>query len=116
MQRTCVPGGVTHRLQELELPQVRQEVAMVGHVRRHVVLRARVEILLATRNWRFNSTNALAVETKDIYVIPAGSMCIGKKIAISRLDMHNTSEFAWTTHEHVYKRIHLRLVSVTVVV
>src|SRR5690606_30362314 len=52
VERALVPGGLAEGAVELELEDVRQEVAGVGHVRRDVVLRARVEPLLAARHRR----------------------------------------------------------------
>src|SRR5690606_4286402 len=47
VQRALEAGGVAQRLVELELQHVREEVARVWSVARHVVLRARVEVVLA---------------------------------------------------------------------
>src|SRR5689334_18585194 len=46
VQRALVARGLAHRPVELELQDAREEVAGVGDVRRHVVLRARIEVLL----------------------------------------------------------------------
>ncbi len=48
MQRALVAGRIAQALVELELQDARQEVAGVGGVARHVVLRARVEEFFAT--------------------------------------------------------------------
>ena len=45
---------------ELELQQIRQEVAGVRRVRRNVVLRARIEILFRARDWRCDALVLLA--------------------------------------------------------
>src|SRR5690606_12171257 len=52
VERALVAGGVAQRLVELELQHVREEVARVRRVARHVVLRARIEELLAARRGR----------------------------------------------------------------
>src|SRR5690606_33990527 len=49
VQRAGVAGGLAQRLVELELQQVRQEIAGVRGIARHVVLGTRVEELLAAR-------------------------------------------------------------------
>src|SRR3954470_15725120 len=47
VQRALVDRGLAHRAIELELQDPREKIAGVGHVRGHVVLRARIEVLLA---------------------------------------------------------------------
>ncbi len=44
IQRSRTPGHLRQRLMKLELQNVRQEIARIGHVRRHMILRARIEI------------------------------------------------------------------------
>jgi len=44
VQRPGAPGGPRQRPVELELQDVRQEIAHVRHVGRHVILRARIEV------------------------------------------------------------------------
>src|SRR5438132_6123578 len=52
VQRALLPRGLAHRAVELELQDAGEEVARVRHVRRHVVLRAGIEVLLAAWNRR----------------------------------------------------------------
>ena len=52
MQRALLPRGLAHRAVELELQDAGEEVARVRHVRRHMVLRAGIEVLLAAWNRR----------------------------------------------------------------
>src|SRR5690606_6503295 len=51
-QDALVSRGLAHRLVELELEDVREEVAQVGHVGGDVILGARIEVLLRTRHRR----------------------------------------------------------------
>src|SRR4051812_27031085 len=52
VQRPLVPGCLAEGAVELELQDVGEEVARVGHVGRHVVLGAGIEVLLAARRRR----------------------------------------------------------------
>src|SRR2546429_6298903 len=52
VQRALLPRGLAHRAVELELQDAGEEVARVRHVRRHMVLRAGIEVLLAAWNRR----------------------------------------------------------------
>ena len=52
MERQLAPGGLGQRAVELELQDVRQKVARVGRVVRHVILGGRVEELFAAGDRR----------------------------------------------------------------
>src|SRR3954451_3951645 len=49
IERFGIARGLTERAVELELEDVGEEIARVRHVRGYVILRARIEILLAAR-------------------------------------------------------------------
>ena len=52
VQRALEAGRLAEAAVELELQDVRQEVAHVGRVARHVILRARIEIFFRARHRR----------------------------------------------------------------
>src|SRR5712692_3553851 len=55
MQRTLVSRLAAQSAVELKFQNVRQEIACVGSVRRHVILRSRIEIRFAPRHRRRNA-------------------------------------------------------------
>src|SRR4029434_2331989 len=52
MERTGAAGGACHSAMELELEDLREEIARVRRVGRYVILRARIEELFTSRRRR----------------------------------------------------------------